>query len=178
MPPSQRRQRRSAVSIRSHSLHIGIMSRRATRRSALLGAAGAALAFRHASLAQDATPGASPAAALPEFTRDAKITSWGFGVEETNPMAFSRVEAFKQAYPSVDLTVVPEFDEQKLLTGVASGNVPDLLWIDRGATGTWAARNVLTPLDDFFASAGIDASQFYPSAIDEVLYQDKHYGLP
>src|SRR6478609_7696576 len=105
MPPSQRRQRRSAVSIRSHSLHIGIMSRRATRRGALFGAAGAALALRQASFAQDA----SPTAALPEFTRDAKITSWGFGVEETNPMAFSRVDAFKKAYPSVELTVVPEF---------------------------------------------------------------------
>lgn len=154
------------------------MSRRATRRSALLGAAGAALALRHGAFAQDATPSPSSSAPLPEFTRDAKITSWGFGVEETNPMAFSRVDAFKKAYPSIELTVVPEFDEQKLLTGVASGNVPDLLWIDRGATGTWAARNVLTPLDDFFASAGINASDFYDSAINEVIYEDKHYGLP
>ncbi len=138
--------------------------------TALAGAAAAGIALRHSSFAQDASPVA--------FDRDAKITSWGFGVEETNPMAFARVEAFKKAYPSVDLTVVPEFDEQKLLTGVASGNVPDLLWIDRGATGTWAARDVLMPLDDFFGSAGIDASQFYDVAINDVLYQDHHYGLP
>jgi len=156
------------------------MSKRMSRRSALAGASAAAagIALRHPAFAQDATPASSPAAALPEFTRDAKITSWGFGVEETNPLAFSRVDAFKQAYPSIDLTVVPEFDEQKLLTGVASGNVPDLLWVDRGQIGTWASRNVLMPLDDFFGSAGIDASQFYDSAINEVLFEDQHYGLP
>src|SRR5215207_8116009 len=54
------------------------------------------------------------------FTREASITSWGFGAEETNPMAFSRIDAFRQAFPNIELELVPEFDDQKLLTAFAS----------------------------------------------------------
>jgi multiple sugar transport system substrate-binding protein len=161
------------MSRRTHRLTIGIGSSRLTRRS-LLAAGSAALLASHSSFAQEATP----AAPLPPFDRDASITSWGFGTEETNPMAFARVNAFKEAYPSIDLTVVPEYDDQKLLTGVASGQVPDLLWIDRTAVATWAARNVLTPLDDFFASAGIATTDFYDAAINQVVWENQHFGLP
>jgi multiple sugar transport system substrate-binding protein len=157
----------------SHRLIVGIGKQRLTRRALLAGTSAALLAGR-ASLAQEATP----ASILPTFDRDASITSWGFGTEETNPMAFARVNAFKAAYPSIDLTIVPEYDDQKLLTGVASGEVPDLLWIDRTAIATWAARNVLTPLDDFFSSAGIATTDFYDAAINQVVYDNQHFGLP
>jgi hypothetical protein len=33
------------------------------------------------------------AQATPKFTREASITSWGFGAEDTNPLAYSRVNA-------------------------------------------------------------------------------------
>ena len=39
--------------------------------------------------------GAAPPAASTPFARQASITEWGFGVEETNPLAFARVEAFQ-----------------------------------------------------------------------------------
>src|SRR5438045_1698 len=84
--------------------------RRITRRQ-LLGAASVAAAatgpWFHRASAQ--TPTAS-------FTRNASITSWGFGAEQTNPMAFSRIDAFKKAYPTIKLELVPQFDDQKLLT--------------------------------------------------------------
>ena len=92
----------------------------------------------------------------PAFTREASIVSWGFGAEETNPMACSRINAFKQAYPSIQLELVPEFDQQKLLTAFASKELPDILWMDRFAISSWAARGVLQPLDDLIAAAGID----------------------
>jgi multiple sugar transport system substrate-binding protein len=136
-------------------------------------AAAITLARATSALAQEATP-----AALPPFTREASITSWGFGVEETNPLAYSRVEAFKAAYPSISIEIVPEFDNQKLLTGVASGNVPDLLWLDRAAIASWAARDVLLPLDDFFGANQITETDFYPAAIAEVKYNDQYFGLP
>jgi multiple sugar transport system substrate-binding protein len=154
------------------TLRIGL-GRSLSRRSLLGGAAGAsalALLGGRAASAGQSTPMA--------FDRDASITSWGFGVEETNPLAFSRVEAFKQAYPSIQLEVVPEFDDQKLLTGVASGNVPDLLWLDRASIATWASRDVLMPMNEFFSSAGIDPASFYEAAINEVTYEGEIYGLP
>jgi len=112
------------------------------------------------------------------FTRDASITSWGFGAEETNPMAASRVAAFQTAYPTIKLELVPQFDDQKLLTGFASNQLPDLLWMDRSKIASWAARGVLAPLNDMAANAGIDPSKYYPSALDEVTYDGKIYGIP
>ncbi|CAN5586465.1 ABC transporter substrate-binding protein [soil metagenome] len=149
------------------------MTSRRTLLKASAGAAAAVALGRAGVHAQDATP--QP---LAPFTRDASITSWGFGVEETNPLAYSRVEAFKAAYPSISIEIVPEFDNQKLLTGVASGNVPDLLWIDRATLASWAARDVLLPLDDFFGSNGITETDFYPAAIAEVKYNGQYFGLP
>jgi ABC-type glycerol-3-phosphate transport system substrate-binding protein len=110
-----------------------------------------------------ASPQASPVAPpLPTFTSNASITSWGFGAEETNPMAFSRIDAFKQAYPSIKLELVPQFDDQKLLTGFASKQLPDILWMDRFKIGSWAARGVIQPIDDLVKQAGIDLNKYYP----------------
>jgi multiple sugar transport system substrate-binding protein len=149
-----------------------------TRRALLRGTAGVGAGV----LATAAIPGGSRlrvSAQTPSaFTREASIVSWGFGAEETNPMAFTRVNAFKQAYPSIQLELVPEFDQQKLLTGFASKQLPDILWMDRSAISSWAARDVLQPLDDLIAAAGIDTSKYYPAALDEVTYDGKIYGLP
>lgn len=106
------------------------------------------------------------------------ITEWGYGAQETNPLAYSRVEAFRKAYPNVELEVVDSFDEQKLLTAAASDTLPDLLWLSRFETATWAARGILQPLTDFIARDGYDTSAFYPWAIEEVTWEDEIYGIP
>lgn len=158
-----------------HTLYVA--RARTTSRRSLIAASAALLAAKALSPARAGAQSATPQALIP-FDRDASITSWGFGVEETNPLAYSRVDAFKAAYPSIDLQVVPEFDDQKLLTGVASGNVPDLLWIDRGSLASWAARDVLMPLDDFYQTYGIQDDSFYPAAIAEVMFNNQRFGLP
>ncbi len=112
------------------------------------------------------------------FSREASITSWGFGVEETNPLAFARVNAFKEAFPTIELEIVPEFDDQKLLTAAASGQVPDLLWLDRFAIASWAARGVLQPLTEFIERDTYDTSRFYEAALDEATYDGRVYGIP
>src|SRR5689334_20852142 len=89
----------------------------------------AAPATIRSSRAQEASPAAS-----------GDLVEWGFGTAETNPLARSRVEAFQKAYPDVKLQVVESFDEQKLLTAAASGTVPDVIWLSRFETATWAAR--------------------------------------
>lgn len=153
---------------------LTIEAARLSRRRLVGGAAG---------LAAAATIGApwirrTSAQESSSFTREASITSWGFGAEETNPMAFTRVDAFRQAYPSIQLELVPEYDDQKLLTGFASKQLPDLLWMDRFRIASWAARGVLQPLDDLIAQAGIDTSKYYPAALDEVTYDGKIYAIP
>ncbi|MDP9365854.1 MAG: ABC transporter substrate-binding protein, partial [Chloroflexota bacterium] len=104
------------------------------------------------------------------------LVSWGYGTE--NPVAAARVDAFKAAYPNVDLQVDPVLEDQKLLTAVASDTVPDLLWLDRFATAGWASREVFTPLADFVERDGYDTGRFYESAVNEASYEGQLYGIP
>lgn len=112
------------------------------------------------------------------FTREASITSWGFGDEETNPMAFSRIQAFREAYPTIQLELVPEFESQKLLTGFASESVPDLVWMGRADVASWAARDVLMPMDDLLADGRINLDEIYPAALEDVKFDGETYGFP
>lgn len=170
----------------SAALSRKLNRRKLAQAAAALSGAGAAASLRLDTLAQNATPAgaASPMASpvseppLPAYTKSVSITSWGFGAEETNPMAFSRIDAFKTTYPSINLTLVPQFDDQKLLTGFASKQLPDILWMDRGKIGSWAARGVLQPIDDLVARAGIDLNKYYPAALEEAKFNGKLYGLP
>ena len=148
------------------------LSRRAVTSGAAVGAAALAAggSLRHWQPARAQTPVGG------EFTREASIVSWGFGTE--NALAAARVDAFRAAYPNIQLEVIPQFEEQQLLTAAASGQLPDLLWVDRFRISSYAARNVLLGLDDFVAQSGVDLGQFYESALDEATYEGVLYGLP
>jgi multiple sugar transport system substrate-binding protein len=158
------------------------LSRRDVLRGGAVAGAAAIVGGRGGrAFAQDATPSPSPIAnmpPLPTFDGNAKITSWGFGVEETNPLAFSRVDAFKKQYPNIEIEIVPEFDSQKLLTGAASGNVPDVLWLDRFSVASWASRDVLASIDELNSNNAIDFSQFYDAAVNEAKYDGTMYAVP
>ena len=148
------------------------LSRRTlVKASAIFGAAGAAPAFLR-------TTGAQTPAVAQNTDVSGKLVEWGFGIAETNPMARARVMAFQEAFPNVELEVVESFDEQKLLTAVASETVPDVLWLSRFETATWASRDVLMPLTDYIERDGYDTSVYYESAIEESTYEDQLYGIP
>lgn len=148
---------------------------KATRRGLVKGsvAGGAGLALASASgrglrRAGAQTPGA--------FDREASVTSWGFGLN--NPLATARVEAFREAYPSIEVEFVPEGDDQKILTAAASDTLPDLMWLDRASLASWAERDVVTSLDDCIQQAAIDPSAFYDAAMTEATYDGQVYGIP
>jgi multiple sugar transport system substrate-binding protein len=114
----------------------------------------------------------------PVSTASGQLTEWGFGIQETNPLARARVLAFQEAYPDVDLQIVESFDEQKLLTAAASDTLPDVIWLSRAETATWAAPGVIRPLTEFIERDGYDTSDFYPFAIEEASYEGEVYGIP
>ena len=161
---------------RGRSLPTGgsLSRRRLLQGGAALG--GGALASALVGPGRGFVPGAR--AQESGFTGEASITSWGYGVQETNPLAFARVNAFKEAFPNIQLEVVEELTDEKLLTGVASGNVPDLLWLDRFTTASWASRGVLLSLDEFVERDGYDTSKHYQAALDESTYEGQLYGIP
>ena len=151
------------------------LSRRQLMKHAAVGTAGAGAASlglassRRSARAAQATPNTQVSGSLVE---------WGFGVAETNVLARSRVQAFQEAYPNVDLQIVESFDEQKLLTAAASEQLPDVIWLSRFETATWAGRGVLQPLTDFIERDSYDTSVFYEAAINEATFEDQLYGIP
>ena len=44
----------------------------------------------------------------------------------------------------------------------ASGNVPDVFYVDAGYAQQWIDQGFLAPLDDYIAKSGFDTSQFFP----------------
>jgi multiple sugar transport system substrate-binding protein len=105
------------------------------------------------------------------------ITEWGFGTD--NVLAKARVDAFNKAYPHIKVHVVPQVNDQKILTAVAAGDVPDLLWLDRATIASWAARGALESLDDLIAKSDVvKMDQFYASAVAQVTYNGHVWGVP
>ena len=156
---------------RHHLLGSGLTRRRLLQGSLALG--GGALA---AGVAPERAWGRVSRRAQDAPKVEGKLVSWGYGAD--NPVAVARLDDFRKAFPNVELELVPEFDEAKLLTAAASDTVPDLLWLDRFTTAGWASREVLTPLKDLIDRDGYDTSHFYESALEEASYDGELYGIP
>lgn len=119
-----------------------------------------------------------PIATGPKYTASASITVWGFGTEPTNPLAFTRFDAFQKAYPNIKVDHVSKIDNQKILTAAASKTLPDILWLGRSDMASWESRGVLRAADDYIKRDNFDTSRFYKSALDEVTFDNKVYGIP
>jgi multiple sugar transport system substrate-binding protein len=70
------------------------------------------------------------------------------------------------------------FNDQTFLAAVASGNVPDLVYLDRQKVGTYAAKGAFVPLTSCIKSQKINTSQYRHAAINEVTYKGQIYGIP
>ncbi len=143
------------------------------RRSFLLGASGvAALAIvgcggvsRQTSKGGSSSDGAG------------SITTQGFG--KPDEVGKARIDAFKKAYPQVAVRINEgDFDPQQFLSSVASGNPADLVYLDRGLIGSYAAKGALQPLDDLISDLDIDTGQYREPAMKQVTVEDKVYGIP
>ena len=101
----------------------------------------------------------------------------GFGGEDE--VAQARVNAFKQAYPGVKVSNAKgDFDAQQFLTALASGNPPDLVYMDRNLVGTYAKKGAVVPLEDCNSQQKIDTSQYREAAMRSVTLGNKVYGIP
>jgi multiple sugar transport system substrate-binding protein len=92
-----------------------------------------------------------------------KLNIMGFGGEDE--VAQARISAFEKTYPDVSVTHNKgDFDAQQFLTALASGNPPDLVYIDRNLIGTYAAKGALQPLSDCVSGQQVDLGQYRPAA--------------
>ena len=76
------------------------------------------------------------------------------GVDGEDEVGQARINAFKQAYPGVTVrNGKGDFDAQQFLTVLASGNPPDLVYMDRNLIGTYAKKGAIVPLEDCVSKA-------------------------
>ena len=78
-------------------------------------------------------------------------------------------------------------DPQRLLTAVAGGNPPDVVWFDRFAVGEWAARDAFMPLQEFLERdlrerpddpLTLHPEQFFRACWAEANYNGVLYAIP
>jgi multiple sugar transport system substrate-binding protein len=105
------------------------------------------------------------------------VTTQGFG--KPDDVGQARIDAFKKAYPQVAVHINEgDFDPQQFLSAVASGSPSDLVYMDRGLVGTYAAKGALQPLDSLISDVGIDTGQYRKPALQQVTVDGKVYGIP
>ncbi len=70
------------------------------------------------------------------------------------------------------------FNDQAFLAQLASGKVPDVVYLSRSSVGTYAAKNAFLPLTNCIKNEKIDLKQYRAAALKEVTYKGKIYALP
>ncbi|OJX96886.1 MAG: ABC transporter substrate-binding protein [Micrococcales bacterium 73-15] len=108
-----------------------------------------------------------------------EVTFWGSWSGAQAEQLDKQAAAFNAAQDRYVVTYVPqELVEEKLLTAVAGGSVPDIVLWDRYQTSLYAQTNALAPIDDFIESSDVDLDQFYEQALSEMIVDGETYGLP
>jgi ABC-type glycerol-3-phosphate transport system substrate-binding protein len=98
-----------------------------------------------------------------------------------NPNWEAYWKAFEDSQPEIGIKAVFSANDTtgnaKFFTSVASGNPPDVSWVDGPQVAEWAARAVLEPLDDQIAAAGIKPEDFWTPCWNQCVYNGKIYAL-
>ena len=119
-------------------------------------------------------------AAGPTFSTNATgdLSAWGF--ENADDVGTSRLDFAKSKLSGLNIKIdATAFDAQKFTTRAASGNVPDVVQMDRRFVATYAAQGLIKPIDDCFKAYGVDPrAQYYPSVVDDVTYDGKTWAVP
>jgi multiple sugar transport system substrate-binding protein len=109
-------------------------------------------------------------------TNAGTLNIMGFG--KGDDVAESRAAIATQAVGGTVNRPSGSFNDQQFLAAVASGNVPDLVYLDRQKVGTYAAKGAFLPLTSCIKSQKINMKQYRQAAVNEVTYKGKVYGIP
>lgn len=109
-----------------------------------------------------------------------EVVMWGSMSGDAVTYVNQIIETYNGSQDKYHVTYsVQDSMEEKLITAIAGGEVPDIVMWDRFTTGTYAAKGAFYPLDDFVQTDGMDLTQFYEPAVNEMKGRDgKLYGIP
>lgn len=115
-----------------------------------------------------------------DFSADPTGAMSGWGFENTDDVGQARLDFAAAQLEGVDITLDQTgFDAQKFTTLAASGELPDVVQMDRQFVATYAAQGLLTPLDACFSANEVDAAQrWYPQVVQDVTYDDQIWAVP
>ncbi|HWU46215.1 MAG TPA: extracellular solute-binding protein [Humibacter sp.] len=114
------------------------------------------------------------------FSKSAKGTLNAWGFDNADDVGKARLVYAKDQLKGVTIKIdQTPFDAQKFTTRAASGNVPDVVQMDRAFVATYAAQGLIQPLDKCFSVHGVDPNkQYYPFVMDDVTYKGKVWAVP
>lgn len=103
------------------------------------------------------------------------LAAWGF--ENADDVGQSRLDYAAEQLGDVEVTLdATAFDAQKFTTRIASGDVPDVVQMDRRYVTTYAAQGLLLPLDACFDAQDVTPTdRWYQNVVDDVTYDGAVY---
>jgi multiple sugar transport system substrate-binding protein len=106
------------------------------------------------------------------------LTAWGF--ENADDVGQARLDYAEEQLSDVDIELdATAFDTQKFTTRLASGDVPDVVQMDRRFVGQFAAQGLIVPLDDCFAAHDVTPTElWYENVIDDVTLDGSVWAVP
>ena len=147
---------------------------RTSRRAALAVLPVAALALTACN------SGSNGAASSAEFGTEPSGTLHAWAFDNADDVGNARLDHAAAQLPDVEVELdATAFDAQKFTTRLASGTVPDVVQMDRRYVATYAAQDLILPLDECFAVYDVDPDErYYPFVVDDVRYEDKVWAVP
>ncbi len=121
---------------------------------------------------------ASPFSALAQDMVTVRLTAWG------NPTEFQAREAtlalFDEMQDAIDVDFIhiPSDYLTKILTMIAGGDYPDVMFLGNGDVIPFVSRNQLLPLDDFMARDNFDTSDISQQNLKLYNVDGVQYGFP
>jgi len=105
------------------------------------------------------------------------LQAWGF--DNADDVGTSRLDYAAEQLPDLDIQIdATAFDAQKFTTRVASGQVPDVVQMDRRYVPTYAAQGLIMPLDECYAAHDVTPDEaYYDFVIDDVTYEDQIWAV-
>ena len=115
-----------------------------------------------------------------------QVIVWGINPLQVGSGNKEMIDAFNASHPDIEL--VPQStpgtggyatqDVAKLLAAIASGNPPDVTWLDRFTAAQFASRGALMAIDQFIEIHNFDVSGYVDYTIDELRFDGQLWGLP
>lgn len=157
------------------------LTRRGLIQAGAVAGAGLALGKVSGLAAQDATPAASPAAALPTYDGSQVTITYGIWDSNQEEGVNQQIAAFNEEFPNitVEVQLTPWADYwTKLQTAVAGGEAFDVFWLNSANCPVYASAGALVPLDGLYEDGSLDPANYPSTVLDLYTYEGSRYATP